>query len=212
MLLHYITCGVGLKLTTTNNKNNISHVEFKRNQILDRYRERGEKASKGLFTAATRKRLLDELPKEKEEIISKDVVLKLGILKPLKFKGCKRHEVRERVITALIDLELFITTCDTYSEKEVFTPKNIEPLVKALLFDPILELDDPDLKKAEIAKLFINYGFSYLTKMQPKQISRATKQSIEVALDTANFLVQFFRSSDEGKYVSPIFGFERPRD
>ena len=146
-------------MNTTNKENNDLHGEFKIEQILERYRERGGNALKGLFTAVTRKRLLGEIPDKEKEIFGKDVVLKCGNIEPLKFKGSKRHEDRERVKTALIDLELYTIMCDGYSEKEIFTPKNIEPLVKALLFYPVLDRDKPDLKKAEIAKLFIDYGF-----------------------------------------------------
>ena len=181
-------------MTTSNKESNISNVEFNRRKILARYKGRGSKARKGLFTPTTRKRLFGEIPEGKKE---------------LKSKGDSRYNLREQVKTALIDLELFFTMCDTFSKNEILAPENIEPLVNSILLQSILDGDKPDLKKAEISKLFITAGFSYLTQMKKKFVTRATKKNIDDALDTTNFLVELFRSPDENRYVSPL---DSPRD
>ena len=181
-------------MTTLNKENHKPNVEFNRRKILARYRGRGGKARKGLFTPTTRKRLLGEIPEGKEE---------------LKSKPDLRYHVREQVKTALIDLELFFTMCDSFSENEVVTPENIEPLVTSILLQAIRDGDGPDLKKAEISKLFIKAGFSYLIQMKKKFVNRATKKNIDDALDTTNYLVELFRAPDENRYVSPL---DSPRD
>ena len=99
--------------------------------------------------------------------------------------------------------------CDAFSENEVLTPENIDPLVTSILLQPIRDNDKPDLKKAEIAKLFIKSGFSYLTKMKSNFVNRATMRNIDDALDSANYLVELFREIGEGRYVSPL---DAPRD
>ena len=58
-------------MTMINGKDEENLVEFKRKWILDRFKERGGKARKGLFTPTTRKRLLGEIPEGKKEIKNK---------------------------------------------------------------------------------------------------------------------------------------------
>ena len=171
-----------------NGKDKEKIVKSKRERILARFRERGGKARKGLFTPTTRKRLLGEVPEGKI---------------PLKDKATWRYKNREHVKTALIDLQLFIEMGDEYSVSDTVTQESMKPIVEALLLRPLQENAKPDLKRAEIAKLFIHAGFEYLQQVKKEPAGGLYERAISDGLEICDALVDLFRPPSER--------FERPR-
>lgn len=160
-------------MTIVNGKDKETIIESKRKWILDRFRERGGKARKGLFTPTKRKRLLGEIPKGKREI---------------KYKSQFRYEVREQVKTALIDFQLFIGMGDKDSVNDVITPEIIKPLVDVLLFSRIKETAEPNVNTVKIAQMFIHQGFQYLQRISKDNIGRLHEGAIGNALEICDIL------------------------
>jgi hypothetical protein len=67
------------------------------------------------------------------------------------------YDQRKKVTNTLEDLEVFIEVGGS-SVNEVLTLESFEPVATSLLLRPIWRTAKPDLKRAEIAKLFIPTG------------------------------------------------------
>jgi len=124
------------------------------------------------------------------------------------------YDVRRTIKTGLIDLQLFIDTADEKNLKKVLTPEALEPIIESLLLRPIHEKAEPDLTRANIAKLFIHVGFEYLTRMQKIQTVEFLNKAIKNAYVASKHLVELLRAhigSTETRYVSPVERWERPK-
>lgn len=105
------------------------------------------------------------------------------------------YKVRNRVRTALTDLQLFIEVTGKNNVNQVVTQETLAPVVKALLSFK----EGPDLKRAEIARLFIRTGFNYL-KSKEKDITLSHHRTTEEALDLTDFLVESFKPESKRQY------------
>jgi hypothetical protein len=82
---------------------------------------------------------------------------------------------------------------------------DLAELVFALLRDPLFAKADPDVNRAEIAKLFIETGFNYLSK-KSYNVTLSHERTIKEAIDLANYLAESFKDEDERRYSRPMDG------
>jgi len=136
------------------------------------------RAGGGMFTTKTRKRLAGIL----------------GLAGRDRTKHDFWHDVRKRVKTALVDLQLFIISGKSHVDK-VVTRENLKPVVRTLLWHPVVDKDPPDRNRAEIAQLFIEEGFNYLRSKTSGHVTLSHSRTIEEALDLSNYLVRHFKES-----------------
>lgn len=94
------------------------------------------------------------------------------------------NDVRKRVKNALVDLDIFVSTAEKSHVNQVINSGTLVPFVRALL-----DARKVDLTKAEIARLFIDEGFSYLQSTCGGSMTLAHARTIEEATDLAGFLV-----------------------
>lgn len=111
------------------------------------------------------------------------------------------YDMRNYVKTALVDLQLFIEVADRGNLHQVITYETLKPLVETLLWHPVVDHAEPDLKRAEIAQLFIQAGFNYLRSM--KGITLSHGRTIEEAVDLSRYLVESFKPESERRYTPP---------
>ena len=100
------------------------------------------------------------------------------------------YRQRENVKTALVDLQLFIEEAGKSNVKQVVTADSLNPIVYGLLDLPIGQEKIPDQNLCEIAKLFIEAGFRYLSGTQEKYMTRSHEDTVTNALDLARFLAK----------------------
>lgn len=136
------------------------------------------KNSGGVFTSITRNRLLG---------IS-------GRTGRGRTKSDFWYDVRTSVKNALIDLELFIETADDGEINKVLNHETLRPVVFALLSTMIDR--KPDKSRAEIAQLFIEIGFHYLTGMSGREIPLGSlRQRVTTdAVELSHLLAESFKS------------------
>ena len=166
-------------------------------KVISKYRR--YVSAKGIFYPKTRAKLLGIKTQGRETA------------EPFKTSQEKAnfwYRRRNEVKGCLKDLELFIEVANKNSVNEVITLERLKPLVEALLLRPVWKNAEPDLERAEIAKLFIHAGFEYLMQMQKIYIREYDATTINNAREEANFLIDLFRPLDERRHVSPL---ERPR-
>ena len=115
-----------------------------------------------------------------------------------------RHEVRETVETALIDLLLFIRTADDNDLHQVLKKDTLEPIVKALfLFYSIRDFPKPDAERAKIALMFIQRSFEYLQKTTTVLTTSSQERMIDDAVSTAKQLTLLLvPESDRSEVIS----------
>jgi len=165
-----------------------ARAEYRKERITPKLRKFAQFAGGGIFTPKTRKMIVGL-----RSIAVRD-----------KTKNDFWLDQRKRVKYALKDLEIFIELAGEDNLNQVVTAKTLEPVIKALLSRPVWENAQPDLNRAEIARIFINIGFEYLMKMQKKHITRSHKRTIDDARDLSNYLVQFFKLEGNLYYISPL--------
>lgn len=112
--------------------------------------------------------------------------------------------MKESVKTALIDLELFIEVSDKKDVDQVITQETLKPVVEALLWYPLIKPDKPDMKRAEIAQLFIQVGFNYLSAMKPASMTSSHHRTKDDAIDLSYFLVDAFKPENERRYTGYV--------
>lgn len=139
----------------------------------------------GIFTSNTRKKVLG-IRKQPEPGINTN-----------QFWYRRRNDVE----TALLDLQLFIEVAGKKNVNPVVNQETLKPIVEALLWHPVVDHDEPDLKRAEIAQLFIEAGFNYLGSM--KSIPRSIRSTIDDAVDLSGYLVKSFKPESERRYTPP---------
>jgi hypothetical protein len=109
------------------------------------------------------------------------------------------YDVRERVKTALIDLQLFIEMSKEKQVNAVLTKESLESIVIALLWSTA-NLGEPDTNRAEIARLFIKWGFSYLSQVLPDLMTISHEQTRASAVDLADFLAESSKPKTDRHY------------
>jgi len=139
-------------------------------------------AEGGIFTRKTRRRLGG----------------KLGLSGRDRTRNQFWYKVRNRVRTALKDLELFIKSADESHVKQVLTAETLRPVVVSLLHKGDVRVYGkmPDVSIAEIAHLFIQEGLRCLSEHN-KYVTKSHARTIEEAIDLSSFLVETFKPESE---------------
>ena len=96
----------------------------------------------------------------------------------------------------------------TEKDKKELQEKNrpvddLPELVFSLLRYPTFGKDKPSINRAEIAQLFIRYGFEYLCEMAPDLMTLSHEQTRAAAVDLADFLAESFKNKEERRYSRP---------
>jgi len=126
----------------------------------------------GIFTAKTRKRLSGILGLSGRDRTINDFW----------------NDVRKGVRNALVDLELFIEIADKDQVNQVLTKESLEPIVTGLIW--ALTEPKPDPNRAEIADMFIRWGFNYWRQEGRKNITLAHERTINEAIDLSDYLLK----------------------
>lgn len=112
------------------------------------------------------------------------------------------YRQRESVKTALIDIQLFIEEAGENNLEEIINAESLKPLVDALLKFPYST--QPEVRKAEIARLFILAGFSYLSLSHYNNLTVSHQNTIGEATDLADYLTEQLKPKDERRYPKTI--------
>ena len=160
--------------------------KHQREEAIDKIRILYKKTQGGIFRNTTREKIIT-----KEGISGRDI---------------KRdqfwYKQRENVKTALIDLQLFIEEAGHNNVNQVVKDETLKPIVAAILKSPYPH--DPDLKKAEIARLFILAGFNYLALVNRDNVTLSHKRTIDEAIDLSDYLVESLKPKSERRYPSYV--------
>jgi len=174
-------------------------------ELKRKYQDQWERGFGGLFDIKTRLRLLGE-------------ARPYGGREPGKTIANFWRRARNYVKNALIDIELFLEVADRKNVNIIFTKEALEPVVKALLHRPVMEYHyliverrpqdpdhpenlegfqghEPDRERAEIARMFIQYGFNYLT--MKRRSEPLSQEIVQKAISLSNLLVESFRTGGE---------------
>jgi hypothetical protein len=149
----------------------MTETESRQKHLIAFFRQFVETAGGGIFTTKTRKRLLGMS----------------GLSGRDRTKNDFWNDVRKRVRNAQKDLQLFVMTSDRDQVNQVITAETLVPAIRALLDSRM-----SDLNRAEIARLFITEGFSYLQGTSVLNITLAHDRTITEAIDLANYLVTHY--------------------
>jgi hypothetical protein len=136
----------------------------------------------GIFTQKTR-----------EKMITKE-----GISESSPARNTFWYRQRENVKTALLDLYLFLKEAGEDNVKQVFTEETLAPMISSLLETNYHGA--PELRKAEISRLFILYGFNYLHKKYLNNLTVSHKNTIHTAVDLADYLAELLKPFEKRKY------------
>jgi len=98
---------------------------------------------------------------------------------------------------ALPDIQIFIEFASKKDVNKVITRKTLKPIVEALFDNPSLDQAEPDLIRAEIAGLFIQGGFNYLTSMKIQETPSLHTWVILEAIELSRLLVESFKPKSE---------------
>ncbi len=161
--------------------------QHKISAMIDIYDKIYEHTQGGIFRNATREKLLGKR----------------------KFSGRGQpantfwYRQRENVKTALIDLQLFIEVADEKNVDQVITIETLEPILYALLYSVrARDLLNPIQNRAEIANLFIQWGFIHLKEVT-RNITLSHQRTIDEALDVSNFLTDSLKPEKNRRYSAP---------
>lgn len=150
---------------------------------MDEYRRFAEHADSGLFTRKTRRRLVGTL----------------GLSGRGRTKNDFWYDQRNRVRTALKDLEIFLMVAGPSNVGQVFTLENVKPIIDALLWN---RGDQPDAEVALIAQYLIESGFTYLTRHKDNLVTEIHEQTVNHALDISRLLAAHFASENKRRWYS----------
>ena len=143
--------------------------DFEKKGLLNKYREHLERAQGGIFTKATRERLL-------------------GLARPYG-GGATLSNFWSRTTTyvenALVDLDLFIQSAEKERVDKVISADSLRPIVQDLFWAGKYN----DKNRAEIAQLFIQMGFQYLESSLMHSLSQVHQRSIFEAVDLSRVLM-----------------------
>jgi hypothetical protein len=113
------------------------------------------------------------------------------------------QDVRDHIRAALLDIQLFLTFASESDKSLVMTVENLYPIIHGLMFKRNVATVERDLRKAEIAHVFIDKGFHYLAYASTQaSLTLSHKRTINEALDLANYLVQSFKPEKERNYIA----------
>lgn len=155
------------------------HKEHEQKRVIDKFRLLYLRKQGGIFTRKTRKRIITK--------------------KGLSARGRERSQFwyrqRENVKTALVDLQLFIEQAGKSNVNQVVTAEALRPIVRSLLYRPLVYEEAADRERAAIARWFIEMGFEYL---QQKSIKfPEVDQQVKKALDLARFLTNHLERGEK---------------
>lgn len=153
---------------------------------MDEYRLFAESADSGLFTRKTRRRLVGTL----------------GLSGRDRTKNDFWYDQRNRVRTALTDLEIFLMVAPQSSVEQVFTLENVKSVIGALLW---YRGDQPDAEVALIAQYLVESGFTYLRRHQSTLVTEIHEQTINHALDISRLLAAQFAPENKRRWHSSWF-------
>jgi len=123
----------------------MSESRSKNDRLIARFKPFIVRSGGGIFTRKTRERL---------------VGIK-GLSGRDRTKNDFWYDVRNRVKTALKDLELFVEAASRDHVNQAINKESLEPVVSTLLWGPDLHDPSPDPIRAEIADILILWGFRY---------------------------------------------------
>lgn len=112
------------------------------------------------------------------------------------------YRQRESIKTALIDLQLFVEEAGESNVKQVINEETLKPLVDSLLSFSYLSL--PELRKAQIARLFIKVGFKYLSSIYHNDLTKSHQNTISEATDLSDYLAEHLKPSSERRYPTYV--------
>ena len=151
--------------------------------FLNNFKRLYQNTQGGMFTKKTRQKILT-----KEGISGRGQTINMFW-----------YRQRENVRTSLIDLQLFVEEAEENNVKQVIDEESLKPLVDALLGRLCLSWQEK-LRKAEIARLFINTGFMYLSSIHRNNLTLSHLNTISEATDLANYLVEQLKPRSERRY------------
>jgi len=158
--------------------------EDKRKRIIDRFKRHVATAGSGIFTRSTREKLLGTKRMwggRGQEGGRDEKVMKRTV-------NTFWYRTRNQVRTALTDLQFFIESADKSNVNQVVTAETLSPIVYGLLDLPIKQKKIPDRVRSEIARLFIEAGFRYLSGTNVDYMTLSHKRTLGEALDLATLL------------------------
>lgn len=143
------------------------------NVKIDKFRKIYEHTQGGIFSNATREKLLT----------------KEGISRRGQSVNTFWYRQRENVKTALIDLQLFIETANRENVNNVINEETLHPIVSTLFWDKAPDTTEvPDSTSAKIAHLFIFRGFEYFRMMNTNYLTSAQNKIIDDAMELSHQL------------------------
>lgn len=116
------------------------------------------------------------------------ILTKEGLTESSPAKNVFWYRHRENVKTALIDLQLFLEEAGENHVKQVMTEESLFPLMESLFSTPFLA--HPELRKAKIARLFIQAGFKYFEKIYYGNITMSHANTMAEANNLADYLAE----------------------
>lgn len=159
----------------------------KREWQINNFRKSYENTQGGIFTKRTR-----------EKILTKEGISGRG-----QTVNTFWYRQRENVKTALIDLQLFAKEAREDNVEQVMNKEALRPLVEALIGFPYRNTH-AQLRKAEIARLFINAGFKYLSSIYHNNLTISHQNTIREATDLADYLVEQLKPRSERRYPTYV--------
>jgi hypothetical protein len=127
------------------------------------------------------------------------------------------YDRKNSVRRALVDVELFIHAANKDNVKQTVNRETLEPVVEALLgyrwpvsFETKkFAAEEVELSPeiAEVAKMFIETGFAYLSK-KDYLMTLSHEQTRAAAVDLANYLAESFKAKSEYRRPPGTHGYE----
>jgi len=148
---------------------------------LEEYKQFAQEAQKGIFTRITRRRLVGDL----------------GLSGRDRTKNDFWFDQRERVKTALKDLEIFLMVSGSSNVEQVFTLTNVKPFIDSLLWN---RGDEPNKETAKIASYLIESGFTYLRRHNSGHLTDLSERSLNDAIDVTHYLTSLLIPDEERQY------------
>lgn len=101
----------------------------------------------------------------------------------------------------IADLTKLAKTLSEHQREQIFNVDYFTGLTGTLFTWPGIERANPELKKAEIAELFIQAGFSYLSSMKRDHMTLSHKRTLEEAIDLSRYLLDSFRPERDRGHI-----------
>ena len=83
---------------------------------------------------------------------------------------------------------------------KVINVDSLKFLIEELFWNPILNEEAPDPNRAQIAELFINFGYNYLRTKTPDTLSKPEENTITSAMSFSTHLTRSFGPSNRDSF------------